>query len=51
VCVLAPYFPTNKPKMLGDAHHLFGVSNIQKILNEIKDGEQRDEAMTSIIFE
>jgi len=50
-CVLAPYFPANEPKMFGEAHRLFGVSNIQKILNEIKDGEQRDAAMKSIIFE
>jgi len=50
-CVLAPYFPADKPKMFGDAHRLFGVSNIQKILNEIKDKGKRDQAMTSIIFE
>jgi len=50
-CVLAPYFPADEPKMFGDAHRLFGVSNIQKILNEIKDGDQRDEAMKSIIIE
>ncbi|KEH24950.1 putative transcription factor AS2-LOB family [Medicago truncatula] len=50
-CVLAPYFPADEPKMFGNAHRLFGVSNIQKILNEIKDGGQRDEAMKSIIVE
>jgi hypothetical protein len=50
-CMLAPYFPADKPKMFGDAHRLFGVSNIQKILNEIKDKGKRDQAMTSIIVE
>jgi hypothetical protein len=50
-CMLAPYFPADRPKMFGDAHRLFGVSNIQKILNEIKDKGKRDQAMTSIIVE
>jgi len=50
-CVLAPYFPADKPKMFGEAHRLYGVSNIQKILNKINDKGKRDQAMTSIIIE
>jgi len=50
-CPLAPYFPADKPKMFSNAHRLFGVSNIQRILKEIKDDDKKDAAMRSIIFE
>jgi len=50
-CPLAPYFPADKPKMFSNAHRLFGVSNIQRILKEIKDDDQKDVAMRSIIVE
>ncbi|CAJ2665598.1 unnamed protein product [Trifolium pratense] len=49
-CPLAPYFPADKPKMFGNAHRLYGVSNILKILKEIDD-DKKDDAMKSIIFE
>ncbi|PNX83370.1 LOB domain protein, partial [Trifolium pratense] len=36
--------------MFGNAHRLYGVSNILKILKEIDD-DKKDDAMKSIIFE
>ncbi|XP_052182288.1 LOB domain-containing protein 27-like [Diospyros lotus] len=47
-CPLAPYFPPDQPKMFQNAHRLFGVSNIRKILEHI-DPSQKMEAMRSII--
>ncbi|KAL9687647.1 hypothetical protein QQ045_032054 [Rhodiola kirilowii] len=49
-CQLAPYFPADQPKMFQNAHRLFGVSNILKILKLVKPNE-RSEAMRSIIYE
>ncbi|XP_028778684.1 LOB domain-containing protein 22-like [Neltuma alba] len=49
-CPLAPYFPSDQPKKFSNAHRLFGVANIKKIL-ELVEPRQRDEAMKSIIFE
>ncbi|XAR51784.1 hypothetical protein NMG60_11006518 [Bertholletia excelsa] len=50
-CPLAPYFPANNTKMFMNAHRLFGISNIMKILKQLDNKEQRDEAMKSILFE
>lgn len=50
-CVLAPYFPANQPKMFQNAHRLFGVCNIMKILKQLDDDDQKADAMKSIIFE
>lgn len=50
-CVLAPYFPANQPKMFQNAHRLFGISNITKILKQLEDEDQKADAMKSIIFE
>ncbi|KAJ8771870.1 hypothetical protein K2173_027047 [Erythroxylum novogranatense] len=47
-CVLAPYFPADQTEMFRNAHKLFGVSNIVKILRNV-DNSQKAEAMTSII--
>ncbi|XP_054791687.1 LOB domain-containing protein 27-like [Prosopis cineraria] len=49
-CPLAPYFPADQPKKFSNAHRLFGVANIKKILDQVEP-RKRDEAMTSIIFE
>ncbi|XP_050222985.1 LOB domain-containing protein 27 [Mercurialis annua] len=49
-CPLAPYFPPDQPKMFQNAHKLFGVSNIIKILKKL-DASQRGEAMRSIIYQ
>ncbi|CAK9151378.1 unnamed protein product, partial [Ilex paraguariensis] len=50
-CALAPYFPANHPKMFQNAHRLYGVCNIMKILRQSNDDEQKEEAMKSIIYE
>lgn len=50
-CTLAPYFPANQAKTFQNAHRLFGVSNIMKILVQMETREQRDEAMRSVIYE
>lgn len=50
-CMLAPYFPANQPKMFQNAHKLFGISNIVKILKQLDDNDQKADAMKSIIFE
>ncbi|KZV21691.1 hypothetical protein F511_02849 [Dorcoceras hygrometricum] len=34
-CLLAPYFPADQPKMFQNAHKLFGVNNIKKILEHL----------------
>ncbi|KAG8366844.1 hypothetical protein BUALT_Bualt16G0010100 [Buddleja alternifolia] len=50
-CPLAPYFPANQPKMFQNVHRLFGVSSITKTLKSLKNKDQRDDAMKSIIYE
>ncbi|KAG9450379.1 hypothetical protein H6P81_010344 [Aristolochia fimbriata] len=47
-CALAKYFPADQPKLFQNAHKLFGVSNILKILKTV-DPTQKGEAMKSII--
>ncbi|XP_055825654.1 LOB domain-containing protein 27-like [Solanum dulcamara] len=49
-CPLAPYFPADQPKMFQNAHRLFGVSNILKLLKEL-DPSQKKVAMKSIIYQ
>lgn len=49
-CDLAPHFPADQPKMFQNAHRLYGVSNIMKILRQTHP-EQKEEAMRSIIYE
>ncbi|KAL1812483.1 hypothetical protein ACET3Z_022548 [Daucus carota] len=49
-CVLAPFFPSDQPKIFQNAHKLFGVGNILKILKDL-DEAQKTEAMKSIIYE
>ncbi|XP_030518115.2 LOB domain-containing protein 27-like [Rhodamnia argentea] len=49
-CPLAPYFPADQPKMFQNAHRLFGVSNITKILKQAPP-DLKQEAMQSVIFE
>ncbi|XP_059306714.1 LOB domain-containing protein 27-like [Lycium ferocissimum] len=49
-CPLAPYFPADQPKMFQNAHRLFGVSNILKILKNL-DPSQKKVAMKSIIYQ
>ncbi|RVX05320.1 LOB domain-containing protein 22 [Vitis vinifera] len=49
-CELAPYFPASKYREFQNAHKLFGVSNIQKILNAVEP-EQRTAAAESLLLE
>ncbi|KAF3614489.1 LOB domain-containing protein 22 [Capsicum annuum] len=49
-CLLAPYFPADQPKMFQNAHRLFGVSKILKILTHL-DPSQKKIAMKSIIYQ
>ncbi|XP_060210496.1 LOB domain-containing protein 22-like [Lycium barbarum] len=49
-CPLAPYFPAEKQKDFLNAHKLFGVSNILKVLKNIAPF-QKDNAMKALIFE
>lgn len=50
-CPLAPYFLPDHTKEFLNAHKLFGVSNILKIIKQLNDPAQKSEAMRSIIFE
>ncbi|PHU09196.1 LOB domain-containing protein 22 [Capsicum chinense] len=49
-CPLAPYFPAKRQKDFLNAHKLFGVSNILKVLKNISPF-QKDNAMKALIFE
>ncbi|WCJ25391.1 LOB domain-containing protein 27 [Euphorbia peplus] len=49
-CPLAPYFPPDQPKLFQNAHKLFGIRKIVKII-EALDPPQKLEAMRSIIYE
>ncbi|XP_010550796.1 PREDICTED: LOB domain-containing protein 27 [Tarenaya hassleriana] len=49
-CPLAPYFPSEQPKLFHNVHRLFGVSSLVKILQRLPPS-QRPEAMKSIIFQ
>ncbi|KAM7471828.1 hypothetical protein LguiA_010011 [Lonicera macranthoides] len=49
-CILAPYFPHDRHRQFLNAHKLFGVSNITKIIRDL-DQPDKDEAMRTIIFQ
>ncbi|XP_058106329.1 LOB domain-containing protein 22 [Magnolia sinica] len=49
-CILAPYFPPDQQRQFLNAHKLFGVSNIVKVIRNL-DPLQKSEAMRSIIFQ
>ncbi|XP_027167857.1 LOB domain-containing protein 22 [Coffea eugenioides] len=49
-CILAPYFPHDRQRQFLNAHKLFGVSNITKIIR-ILDQPEKDAAMRTIIFQ
>lgn len=49
-CSLAPYFPADRQKDFLNAQKLFGVSNIKKILKNVKQNE-KEAATRSIIFQ
>ncbi|XVF09168.1 hypothetical protein REPUB_Repub07fG0068400 [Reevesia pubescens] len=49
-CLLAPYFPSDQTQVFQNAHKLFGVSNIVKLLKSL-DPSQHAEAMRSIKYQ
>ncbi|XP_057455229.1 LOB domain-containing protein 22 isoform X2 [Lotus japonicus] len=49
-CILAPYFPHDRQHQFLNAHKLFGVSNITKIIKYL-DPPLKDQAMRTIIFQ
>ncbi|CAI8608004.1 unnamed protein product [Vicia faba] len=49
-CILAPYFPHDRHRQFINAHKLFGVSNINKIIKYL-DPPLKDQAMRTIIFQ
>ncbi|KVH97947.1 lateral organ boundaries domain-containing protein [Cynara cardunculus var. scolymus] len=49
-CILAPYFPHDRQRQFQNAHKLFGVSSITKIIRDL-DPQQKDEAMRTIIYQ
>ncbi|XP_010534888.1 PREDICTED: LOB domain-containing protein 22 [Tarenaya hassleriana] len=49
-CLLAPYFPHDRHRQFLNAHKLFGVSNITKIIRTLNLPE-KDAAMNSIMFQ
>ncbi|XP_074293961.1 uncharacterized protein LOC141621199 [Silene latifolia] len=49
-CVLAPYFPHDRQVQFLNAHKLFGVSNITKIIRNLKVPD-KDIAMHTIMFQ
>ena len=49
-CILAPYFPHDRQRQFLNAHKLFGVSNINKIIKHL-DPIHKDQAMRSIIIQ
>ncbi|GAB2225526.1 hypothetical protein Droror1_Dr00006322 [Drosera rotundifolia] len=49
-CILAPYFPFDRQKQFLNAHRLFGVSNMTKILQGLSP-QQQQIAMSTIIYQ
>ncbi|XP_039070790.1 LOB domain-containing protein 22-like [Hibiscus syriacus] len=49
-CILAPYFPHDRQRQFQNAHKLFGVSNITKIIKNLNPHD-KDIAMHTIVFQ
>ncbi|KFK38737.1 hypothetical protein AALP_AA3G153800 [Arabis alpina] len=49
-CLLAPYFPHDRHRQFLNAHKLFGVSNITKIIKSLSPPD-KDAAMHTIMFQ
>ncbi|EPS69290.1 hypothetical protein M569_05476, partial [Genlisea aurea] len=49
-CILAPYFPHDSQRQFLNAHRLFGVSNIIKIVRHLNP-PAKDHAMRTIIYQ
>lgn len=49
-CILAPYFPAHRSREFQAVHKLFGVSNVTKIVKNLKE-EDRKMAVDSLVWE
>ncbi|KAK7381760.1 hypothetical protein VNO80_00307 [Phaseolus coccineus] len=49
-CILAPYFPHDRQRQFLNAHKLFGVSNITKIIKVVSPHD-KDQAVRTIIYQ
>ncbi|XVE51935.1 hypothetical protein DITRI_Ditri02bG0080200 [Diplodiscus trichospermus] len=49
-CILAPYFPPDRQRQFQNAHKLFGVSNIIKIIKNLSP-PQKEIAMRTIVYQ
>ncbi|KAJ8747546.1 hypothetical protein K2173_013081 [Erythroxylum novogranatense] len=49
-CMLAPYFPANRNREFQAIHKVFGVSNVTKLVKNVKE-EQRNMLVDSLIWE
>ncbi|XP_022849802.1 LOB domain-containing protein 2 [Olea europaea var. sylvestris] len=49
-CILAPFFPVDKTGEFQAVHKVFGVSNVTKIVTNLKE-EDRKQAVDSLIWE
>ncbi|XP_028778736.1 LOB domain-containing protein 22-like [Neltuma alba] len=49
-CILAPYFPHDRQRQFLNAHKLFGVRNITKIIENLNPRD-KDNAMRTIIYQ
>ncbi|KAL5860977.1 hypothetical protein ACOSQ3_002288 [Xanthoceras sorbifolium] len=49
-CILAPYFPANRSREFQAVHKFFGVSNVTKIVRNVKE-EDRHKVADSLIWE
>ncbi|BAB91791.1 lateral organ boundaries (LOB) domain protein-like [Oryza sativa Japonica Group] len=49
-CRLARYFPANQPARFRNAHRLFGIKNILRVMASASE-ELRDDAMKSVVYE
>ncbi|KAK1567216.1 hypothetical protein Q3G72_009488 [Acer saccharum] len=49
-CILAPYFPANRSREFQAVHKVFGVSNVTKIVRNVKE-EDRNKVSDSLVWE
>ncbi|WOL08387.1 LOB domain-containing protein 7-like [Canna indica] len=49
-CIFAAFFPADKKQIFENAHRLYDVRNMEKMVEHL-DPEQRAEAMKTIIYE
>ncbi|PIN08984.1 hypothetical protein CDL12_18440 [Handroanthus impetiginosus] len=49
-CILAPFFPAEKTQEFQAVHKVFGVSNVTKIIKNLKE-EDRARAIDSLVWE